>query len=48
MRNFYQEMRESMRWIVFSEDDDNRNAEGTGQHQAAEPYANALRTTRTT
>src|SRR6266850_4556066 len=33
MRNFYQEMRESMRWIVFSEDDDNRNAEGTGQHR---------------
>jgi hypothetical protein len=29
MRNFYQGMRESMRWIVFSEDDDNRNAEGT-------------------
>src|SRR6266487_354600 len=40
MRNFYQEVRESMRWIVFSEDDDNGNAEGTGQHQAAERHAN--------
>jgi hypothetical protein len=45
MKNFNQEMRESMRWIVFSEEDDNRNAEGTGQDQAAEPPAIALRTT---
>jgi hypothetical protein len=30
MRNFYQEMRESMSWDLFSEDDDNRNAKGTG------------------